>query len=127
MATKAQIKRRKFAELVFSGKSATQAAKDCGYSEKTAYSAANRLLKNVEVQEHLTKLAEDHKNDAVMTYDELLAELQKLVNDPELNARDKLASIKLLGSAKTIAAWKEVSDVKLNAHESFVLGDDSEG
>ena len=79
-------------------------------------------MKNVEVQEHLTKLAEDHKNDAVMTYDELLAELQKLVNDPELNARDKLASIKLLGSARTIAAWKEVSEVKLNAHESFILG-----
>ena len=122
MATKAQIKRRKFAELVFSGKNATQAAKESGYSEKTAYSAGNRLLKNVEVQEHLTKLAEDPKNDAVMTYDDLLAELQKLVNDPELNARDKLASIKLLGSARTIAAWKEVSELKLNAHESFILG-----
>jgi phage terminase small subunit len=111
MLTKAQIKRRKFAELVFSGVSATQAAKDCGYSEKTAYSAGSRLLKNVEVREYLTTLAAEHKNTSVMNYDEILAEVQKLINEPLTTARDKLAAIKLLGSAKTIGAWKEISEV----------------
>ena len=123
MLTKAQIKRRKFAELVFSGVNATQAAKDCGYSEKTAYSAGSRLLKNVEVREYLTTLAAEHKNEAVMTYDELLAEVQKLINEPLITARDKLAAIKLLGSAKTITAWKEVQDLNVNKHESFVTDD----
>ncbi len=80
-------------------------------------------MKNVEVQAHLTTLAAEHKNTAVMNYDELLEEVQKIINEPETSARDKLAALKLLGSGKTITAWKEVQDLNVNAHESFVTDD----
>jgi phage terminase small subunit len=44
-----RIKQRMFVEAYLQSFNATQAAKAAGYSEKTAYSIGQRLLKNVEV------------------------------------------------------------------------------
>lgn len=44
---------------------ATQSAVEAGYSEKTAYSAGQRLLKNVEVQERLKELTGEIKNQKI--------------------------------------------------------------
>lgn len=79
-------------------------------------------MKNVEVQAHLTTLAAEHKNTAVMNYDELLEEVQKIINEPETSARDKLAALKLLGSGKTITAWKEVQDLNVKNVSTFFIG-----
>lgn len=45
---------------------ATQSAICAGYSEKTAYSAGQRLLKNVEIQTRIKELSGEIKNDKIM-------------------------------------------------------------
>lgn len=53
-------KLKKFAkQYIINNENATKAAKKAGYSEKTAYQAGSRLLKNVEVLKEIEKLAED--------------------------------------------------------------------
>ena len=67
-------KQKRFAEEYLVDCNATQAAIRAGYSEKTAYSQGERLLKNVEVQnyiqEQLDKISSEKVADAkeVMEY-----------------------------------------------------------
>jgi phage terminase small subunit len=49
-------RQKKFCELYAKSPNATTAALQAGYSEKTAYSIGNRLLKNVEVQNYLKEM-----------------------------------------------------------------------
>lgn len=44
-----------FAEGILAGKSATKAAQDAGYSSKSAYNQANRLMRNDEVKAYIAK------------------------------------------------------------------------
>jgi len=57
---------------------ATQAAIRAGYSEKTAYSAGQRLLKNVEVQKAITKAKAKRSNRTEITADRVLQELARI-------------------------------------------------
>jgi phage terminase small subunit len=50
-------------EYIRNGGNATQAAIVAGYSEKTAYSAASRLLKNVNIQQYLNKTEQNLNRD----------------------------------------------------------------
>lgn len=70
-------RREQFAkEYVKNGGNASDAAKKAGYSEKTAYSSGQRLLKNVEVTAYIAKLQEEiekQKGNDIMS----LAEIQE--------------------------------------------------
>lgn len=70
-------RREQFArEYVKNGGNASDAAKKAGYSEKTAYSSGQRLLKNVEVSAYIAKLQEEiekQKGNDIMS----LAEIQQ--------------------------------------------------
>lgn len=54
---------------------ATQAAIRAGYSEKTAYSMGQRLLKNVEIQSVIQKRRQDRERRTEITQDRVLQEL----------------------------------------------------
>ena len=54
---------------------ATQAAVRAGYSEKTAYSQGQRLLKNVEAQEYMQKIMNDKQSALIALQDEVLETL----------------------------------------------------
>lgn len=54
---------------------ATQAAIRAGYSEKTAYSMGQRLLKNVEVQNYIQSRKQDRVERTEITQDMVLKEL----------------------------------------------------
>ena len=56
---------------------ATQAALRAGYSEKTAYSAGEALLRNPEVKKEVEKRLEAQYNRAKMSKDEMLAGAMK--------------------------------------------------
>lgn len=58
----------------------------------------------------------------VRTYEEILNEVNRLIDDDEISHRNKLTALKLLGSAKTIAAWKDIQEVQLNEQAQRVLG-----
>lgn len=81
---------------------ATQAAIRAGYSKKTAYSAGQRLLKNVEVQKRVSELKstriEETKIDANYV-------LNRLVEIDQMDALDILNED---GSLKPISMWPKV-------------------
>ena len=52
-------KQKYFAEAYAKSNNATQSAIEAGYSEKTAYSQGNRLLKKVEVLDYVRSLQQD--------------------------------------------------------------------
>lgn len=57
---------------------ATQAATRAGYSEKTAYSAGQRLLKNVEIQKAITAAKSKRSSRTEITADRVLQELARI-------------------------------------------------
>ena len=54
-------RRTKFAQEYWATGNGTQSAIKAGYSEKTAYSQANQLLKNVEIQKKIKELEEESR------------------------------------------------------------------
>lgn len=59
------------------GSNATKAAISAGYSEKTAYSSGNRLLKIPKIQAHI----DQRVSDVAMTANEVLAELAAIARE----------------------------------------------
>lgn len=59
-------RQEKFCLEIFSGKSATKAAKDAGYSSKTAYSIGHENLKKPEIQARIQELNKEATDAAVM-------------------------------------------------------------
>jgi phage terminase small subunit len=57
---------------------ATQAAIRAGYSEDTAYSQGQRLLKNVEIADAVRKAMDERSERTKFTADQVLAELAKI-------------------------------------------------
>lgn len=57
------LKQQKFCEYYVELANATEAAKRAGYSEKTAYSQGQRMLKNVETQKFINELIANAKDN----------------------------------------------------------------
>ena len=66
-------KQKHFADEYIISRNATQSAIKVGYSEKTAYSIGQRLLKNVEISEYIKKRTEELFDERSMTIAEALA------------------------------------------------------
>lgn len=66
-------RQKHFADEYIISKNATQSAIVAGYSEKTAYSIGQRLLKNVEISEYIKKRTEELFDERSMTIAEALA------------------------------------------------------
>lgn len=65
---------------------ATQAAIRAGYSEKTAYSQGQRLLKKVEIQEYKDKLLKDLKKSSIATIEEILEYYTRVMRREEMES-----------------------------------------
>lgn len=72
-------KQRRFADEYLIDFNATQAAIRAGYSRKTAYSQGQRLLKNVEVQEHLKERINKEDDTRIAKGDEVLQFLTQVM------------------------------------------------
>lgn len=66
-------RQKHFADEYIISKNATKSAVKAGYSEKTAYSIGQRLLKKVEISEYIKKRTEEHFNERSMSIAEALA------------------------------------------------------
>ena len=66
-------RQRRFADEYIISRNATQSAMKAGYSEKTAYSIGQRLLKNVEISEYIKKRTEELFDERSMSIAEALA------------------------------------------------------
>lgn len=68
-------KKECFCEEYLIDLNATQAAIRAGYSEKTAYSAGQRLLRNVEIQNRIAELKAERSKRTEITQDRVVKEL----------------------------------------------------
>lgn len=66
-------RQKHFADEYIISKNATKSAINAGYSEKTAYSIGQRLLKKVEISEYIKKRTEELFNERSMSIAEALA------------------------------------------------------
>lgn len=72
------VKQKRFVEEYLIDLNATQAAIRAGYSEKTAYSSGQRLLKHVEIQAAIQKRQSKRAVRTEVTQDRVVAELAKI-------------------------------------------------
>lgn len=72
-------KQKRFADEYLITSNATQSAIKVGYSEKTAYSQGQRLLKNVEVKKYLDEKMQEISSDKVATAEEVIEYLTSVL------------------------------------------------
>ena len=93
-----------FAEEWLKTMNATQSAIKAGYSERTAYSAGNRLLKKVEVKQYIDERLTEMQESSIADTNEVMQFLSSTMRgdipdqfglDPALN--DRLKAAELLG------------------------------
>lgn len=108
---------------------ATQAAIRAGYSEKTAYSVGQRILKNVEVKKYIAEQLEQIKNEKIANAQEVLEYLTSVMRGEQkeqvplmmidggqtlvekgISAKDRLKAAELLG--KRYALFTEKLEVE---------------
>lgn len=101
---KLKPKELKFAEEWLKTTNATQSAIKAGYSERTAYSAGNRLLKKVDVKQYINERLAEMKSNSIADTNEVMQFLSSTMRgdipdqfglDPALN--DRLKAAELIG------------------------------
>lgn len=101
---KLKPKELKFAEEWLKTTNATQSAIKAGYSERTAYSAGNRLLKKVDVKQYIEERLAEMQESSIADTNEVMQFLSSTMRgdipdqfglDPALN--DRLKAAELLG------------------------------
>ncbi len=120
-------KQKMFCEEYIIDLNATQSAIRAGYSEKTAYSIGQRLLKKVEVQIYIDVLMEQKKDRLIAKQDEVLEFLTGTMRGEEkdafgldANLTDRIKCAELLG--KRYGTFKE--QVNVNGNVPVVIADD---
>lgn len=92
-------RRKRFCDEYILSLNATQAAKAAGYSEKTAYSQGQRLLKKVEIIEYITKIMTEKKNELIADQDEILRYLTAVMRKKctsSVLARDEVGADRVI-------------------------------
>lgn len=90
---------RRFAELYAADPNATEAAKLAGYSERTAYSQGQRLLKNVEVSDYIRKLQEKTAGERIADIQEVKELWTSVLRDKAEKTQNRLRAGELIAKA----------------------------
>lgn len=90
-------KQRLFCEYYIKSFNATEAAKKAGYSEKTAYSIGQQLLKKIEIQKYFNTLREKSQSETILNVEDLKIMLSNTVRDTTLKISARLKAAELLG------------------------------
>lgn len=97
-----------FCEEYLKDLNATKAAIRAGYSEKTAYSQGQRLLKNVEIKNRLQEIREKIQDENIATIKDIEEFLSLSLNgEMEEEVISVVAEIK--GSSKVVKTKKQIS------------------
>lgn len=84
------LKQQKFCEYYVASGNATEAAKRAGYSEKTAYSQGQRMLKNVETRNYINELTVDTKDKRIASADEVIEFFTGVMRDKKEQTKNRL-------------------------------------
>lgn len=121
-------KQKRFCQEYLIDLNATQAAIRAGYSEKSAYSVGQRMLKNVEVKKYIAEQVERLKNEKISSAQEVLEYLtsvmrgeqkeqvplmyydKQILEEKSASIKDRLKAAELLG--KRYALFTEKLEVE---------------
>lgn len=101
-------RQQRFCDEYIISLNATESAKLAGYSEKTAYSIGQRLLKNVEVKNYINERLESIQNERIMSKTEILETYTSIARDKKNSIKDILKALDSL--SKVILLFKEDED-----------------
>lgn len=140
--TKLTPKQQRFCDEYLVDLNATQAAIRTGYSEKTAYSQGQRLLKNVdvkayieqqlelihskktadaqEVMEYLTAVMRGEHTEETLKF---IGEGCQTITEIEVSAKDRLKAAELLGKAHMLFTDKVQQEVDMDLKITVDYGD----
>ena len=108
-----------FISEYLSDMNATRAAKAAGYSEKTAYSHGQRLLKNVEVQKVIDEQSKERLNHLNITSMSILQDISDIKDKcKDSEPKTALRALELLG--KHLGMWKERLEIKQEGHQESI-------
>ena len=136
-------KQQRFCDEYLISFNATQAAIKAGYSEKTAYSQGQRMLKKVEVKSYLDEQIERIHSEKTADAKEVMEYLtavmrgeyteqvlmlngdgfQKITNI-DVSAKDRLKAAELLGKAHMMFTDKVQQEVDMDLNITVDYGDD---
>ena len=120
MATKLTKKQQRFCDEYLIDLNATQAAIRSGYSEKTAYSQGQRLLKNVEVKNYLDARMAEKENALIAKQDEVLKYLTSVLRGESVS---EIVVVEGLGEGMTQAKrFEKGPDEKERLKAAELLG-----
>ena len=103
-------KQEKFCELYASLGNATEAAKQAGYSEKTAYSQGQRMLKNVEIRSRIEEISTKQQKGRIADAEEVLTFFSEMMRNRMAQDKDRLRAAENL--AKRMGLDKEKGDAE---------------
>ena len=90
---------KRFAELYASCTNATEAAKGAGYSEKTAGSQGQRLLKKVEIANYIADLQEQAQSERIADVEQVREFWSRIMRDPNEKTANRLKASEMLAKA----------------------------
>lgn len=111
-------KQEKFCELYASLGNATEAAKQAGYSSKTAYAIGTENLKKLEIQKRLEELTRKRKEARIADAEEVLTFFSQIMRDGKVQAKDRLRAAENL--AKRMGLDKERREDAGAALDDFI-------
>ena len=107
---------------------ATQAAIRAGYSQKTAYSIGNELLKKPEIQKFLEKYQNERAEKCGVKFDMIIAELKKIgfanVDMEAVRPTDKIKALETI--SRLLGFFEQQNDENiedLSEAEAEIYGD----
>ena len=117
-------KQKKFIQAYMGN--ATEAAKIAGYSEKTASSQGQRLLKNVEIKKAIAKREEKQTSAVIATREQRQEFWTSIMYNAENDMKDRLKSSELLGRSQADFTDKAELSGKDGGPLTFVWDDKNE-
>lgn len=90
------IRQQKFALLYAETGNGTQSAIDAGYSAKTAYSIATRLLKKVEIQKMIQNVVDEQDKSKILNAQDRRVILSDIAKDEMEDAANRIRAIDAL-------------------------------
>lgn len=100
------IRQQKFASFYAETGNGTQSAIDAGYSAKTAYSIATRLLKKVEIQEMIQNIVDKQSESKILNAQDRRVILSDIAKDEMEDAANRIRAIDTLN--RMTAEYKRV-------------------
>ena len=105
-------KQQAFCEYYIANHNATQSAIKAGYSEKTAYSQGQRLLKNVEIKNYLEEVAHKATQSHVASAQDVLTFLSSVMSSKEERTSDRLKAAGMLADHYKLLDGEQQKDEK---------------